>query len=240
MTGMQAPAASVRQDEIERFGRLAAQWWDPAGPMRPLHEMNPLRVGWIDRRIGPASSILDIGCGAGLASEALAALGHRVLGVDAAAEAVAAAEAHAAQSGLDIEYRVGAAEDLVTEGRRFAVVTALEVIEHVANPAKFLRLLAALLEPGGLAFVSTLNRTAASMLVAKLGAEYVMRLLPVGTHEWARFVTPLELTGHARAAGLRLTATAGMSFDVRRREWRETRDLSINYIAVMTAAQDSA
>ncbi len=255
MTGMQDPAgslppassspASVRPQEVARFGKLAAQWWDPAGPMRPLHEMNPLRVGWIDRQIRPGSRILDIGCGAGLAAEALARLGHHVLGIDAAAEAVAAAQVHAeaaeaAEAGLDVEYRVGAAEDLVAEGRRFPVVTALEVIEHVADPAGFLRLVAALLEPGGRAFVSTLNRTAASMVVAKLGAEYVMRLLPIGTHEWARFVTPLELAGHARAAGLRLVATAGMSFDVRRREWRETRDLSINYIAVMTAGQDIA
>jgi 2-polyprenyl-6-hydroxyphenyl methylase/3-demethylubiquinone-9 3-methyltransferase len=234
MTGMQGSAASVRADEVVRFDKLAGRWWDPAGPMRPLHEMNPLRVGWIDRRIGAGSDVLDVGCGAGLASEALAALGHRVLGVDAAAEAIAAARAHAAGSGLDVAYRVGAAEDLVVEQRRFAVVTALEVIEHVADPPVFLRLLADLLEPGGRLFMSTLNRTAASLLVAKLGAEYVMRLLPVGTHAWGRFVTPVELAGHARAAGLRLVATAGMSFDVRRREWRETRDLSINYIGMLS------
>jgi 2-polyprenyl-6-hydroxyphenyl methylase/3-demethylubiquinone-9 3-methyltransferase len=231
MTGMQGAAASVRAAEVERFDKLAARWWDPAGPMRPLHEMNPLRVGWIDRRIRPHSDILDIGCGAGLAAEALAALEHRVLGVDAAGEAIAAARAHAAASGLDVDYRVGAAEDLVAAGRRFAVVTALEVIEHVADPAGFLRLLAGLLEPGGLLFVSTINRTARSMVVAKLGAEYVMRLLPVGTHDWGRFVTPGELAGHARGAGLRLSETAGMTYDVRRRDWRESRDLSINYIA---------
>ncbi len=234
---MQAGPGSVRADEVARFDKLAAEWWDPAGPMRPLHAMNPLRVGWVDRRIAPASSILDIGCGAGLASEALAALGHSVLGLDAAPDPIAAAEAHAEGQGLPLRYRAGAAEDLVAEGLRFPVITALEVIEHVTDPASFLRLMAALLEPGGRLFVSTLNRTARSLLVAKLGAEYVLRMLPVGTHEWQRFVTPSELSGHARAAGLRLVATAGMTFDLRTRDWQESRDLAVNYIAMIEAAK---
>ena len=231
---MQGYPASVRADEVARFDRLAERWWDPTGPMAPLHAMNPLRVGWIDRRIAPGSDILDIGCGAGLAAEALAGLGHDVLGLDAAPAPIAAARAHGAGLGLRLEYRVGAAEDLVREGRRFAVVTALEVIEHVADPAGFLRLLAALLEPGGRVFVSTLNRTARSLLVAKLGAEYVLRLLPVGTHAWGQFVTPAELRGDAGRAGLMLAATAGMSFGAVDRTWRESRDLSVNYIAMLT------
>ena len=233
MTGMQGTPASVRADEVARFDRLAERWWDPKGPMAPLHAMNPLRVGWIDRRIAPASGILDIGCGAGLAAEALAGLGHDVLGLDAAPAPIAAARVHAAGLGLSLAYRVGAAEDLVAEGRRFGVVTALEVIEHVADPAGFMRLMAALLEPGGRLFVSTLNRTARSLLVAKLGAEYVMRMLPVGTHEWQRFVTPVELRGSGRAAGLLLAETAGMSFAPVDRAWRESRDLSVNYIAML-------
>ena len=225
--------ASVRADEVARFDKLAARWWDPSGPMAPLHAMNPLRVGWIDRRIGRGSRILDLGCGAGLASEALAGLGHRVLGLDAAPEAVAAARAHAAGGELALEYRAGSAEELVAEGARFAVVTALEVIEHVADPLTFLGLLRRLLEPGGRVFISTLNRTASSLVVAKLGAEYVLRLLPVGTHEWRRFVTPGELRAMGREAGLDCLATAGMTFDVPRRVWVESRNLQVNYIAML-------
>ena len=232
--------SSVRDEEVARFDALAARWWDPAGPMAPLHAMNPLRVGWIEARVRAAhpagARVLDVGCGAGLAGEALAGLGLTVTGIDAAAEVIGAARAHAAAAGLDVAYRVAAAEDLVAEGARFPVITALEVIEHVADPAAFLASLAAMLEPGGMVFVSTLNRTARSLLVAKLGAEYIARLLPVGTHEWGRFVTPAELDAAARRAGLRLAESAGMSFDVRRREWRESRDLSVNYIAVLRGA----
>ncbi len=210
-------AASVRADEVARFDALAARWWDPAGPMAPLHAMNPLRVGWVDRRVrarfGGPVRLLDVGCGAGLAAEALARLGHQVLGVDAAGEAIAAAREHAADAGLPLEYSVGAAEELVAKGQRFQAVTALEVIEHVADPAAFVAVLAELLEPGGMLFVSTINRTARSLAVAKLGAEYVLRLLPRGTHEWRRFVTPDELRGYAGRAGLRWLGAAGMVFD---------------------------
>jgi 2-polyprenyl-6-hydroxyphenyl methylase/3-demethylubiquinone-9 3-methyltransferase len=228
---------SVVADEVARFDALAAQWWDPSGPMRPLHAMNPLRVGWIDARIrarrGGPGRLLDIGCGAGLAAESLARLGHDVLGLDAAADAVAAAKLHAAGQDLSLAYRVGAAEDLVAEGVRFPVVTALEVIEHVANPAAFLRLLASLIERGGLLFVSTLNRTLRSLAVAKLGAEYVLRLLPIGTHDWQRFVTPAELGTYGKAAGFQVADVSGMLFDVRSRQWRTGADLAVNYIAML-------
>ncbi len=230
-------SGSVLPHEVAQFDRLAAQWWDPKGPMRPLHAMNPLRVGWIGQRIqarfGAPQRLLDIGCGAGLAAESLAGLGHQVLGLDAAADAVAAARAHAAGQALPLEYRVGAAEDLVAEGASFPVITALEVIEHVANPAGFLRLLAGLTQPGGLLFVSTLNRTLRSLLVAKLGAEYLLRLLPAGTHDWRRFVTPAELDRHARRAGFRLAATSGMVFEVPSGPWRASADLAVNYIAML-------
>jgi 2-polyprenyl-6-hydroxyphenyl methylase/3-demethylubiquinone-9 3-methyltransferase len=232
-------AASVSAEEIARFDALAAEWWNPDGPMRPLHRMNPLRVGWVDARIrarfGGPTRLLDVGCGAGLAAEALARRGHDVLGLDAAGAAIAAARAHAEGAGLTLAYREGLAEDLAAEGARFQVITALEVIEHVPDQPGFVATLAGLLEPGGLLFISTLNRTRRSWLVAIAGAEYLLRFLPAGTHDWHRFVTPTELGGQMRAAGLRVTDIAGMRTGPLG-GWRASRDLAVNYIAA--AARD--
>jgi 2-polyprenyl-6-hydroxyphenyl methylase/3-demethylubiquinone-9 3-methyltransferase len=218
---------SVSPDEIARFDALASEWWDPAGPMRPLHAMNPARIAWIERHIPNPTRILDVGCGAGLAAEALARLGHDVTGIDAADAAITVARAHA--GGLPITYRTNLAEDLLAEGQHFPVITALEVIEHVPDPASFLATLSALLEPGGLLVVSTLNRTKRAWLVAILGAEYLARLLPAGTHDWTKFLSPAELSSLARAAGLACTDVAGLQPGLR--GWRATRDSSVNYIA---------
>ncbi len=231
-SGHAVPQTSVSPQEIEHFDALAAGWWDPNGPMRPLHRMNPLRVGWMHARVGGPAHWLDVGCGAGLAAEALAKLGHVVTGVDAAAAAIAAGQAHAEGQGLRLQYRAGVAEDLLAEGLHFPVISALEVIEHVPNPAAFLVTLAELLEPGGKLFVSTLNRTRRSWLTAIAGAEYVLRLLPVGTHDWNKFLSPAELAATGRAAGLRLLEVSGMQPGPT--GWRMTRTTAVNYIAALT------
>lgn len=229
-------AGTVSAAEAAKFGAFADRWWDPDGPMRPLHRMNPLRTGWIAARVEraglawPGLALLDAGCGAGLAAEVFARRGAAVTGLDASAEAIAAARRHAEQGGLAIDYRIGGPEDLVEEGASFDVVIALEVIEHVADREAFLAALAALTKPGGLLFLSTLNRTARSFLLAKLGAEYLLRLLPVGTHDWRGFVTPAELARGLRRAGFAVTDSAGMAMHPLTGVWRESRDLSVNYL----------
>lgn len=233
-------ASSVSPEEIARFSALADQWWDPTGPMRPLHAMNALRIDWACRhfplrgRTTRRVRVLDIGCGAGLASEALAKAGHDVLGLDASADGISAARTHLETHPLpegagSLAYRVGSAEELVAETVRFDVVVALEIIEHVTDPEVFMSMLADLVEPGGVVIVSTMNRTLRSLAVGKIGAEYILRLLPIGTHEWRKFLTPAELGRFARAASLRIQAIAGMTPSLS--GWKESRDLSVNYIA---------
>lgn len=230
-------------EEIAKFDRLAERWWDPDGPMKPLHRMNPLRMGWIIERLARAAgrdpaapdclaglSVLDVGCGAGLASEALARRGAAVTGLDASAEAIAAARRHAEAQGLSVTYRQGMPEDLPAAA--FDAVLALEVIEHVTARAEFAAALARSARPGGQVVLSTINRTPRSLLLAKFGAEYVLRWVPPGTHEWKLFVTPSELGAILRGAGLRVADIAGMVLDPLSGRWKISRDVSVNYIVL--------
>jgi 2-polyprenyl-6-hydroxyphenyl methylase/3-demethylubiquinone-9 3-methyltransferase len=233
--------STVRPEEVERFNRLAATWWNRSGPMRPLHVVNELRLGHvleqIARRFGrPVGAlqglrILDVGCGAGLMCEPLASRGAQVVGIDAAAKNIAAARLHAAAGGLQIDYRVGEPQAALASGESFHVLLLLEVVEHVDDVPAFVRDAVAHLAPGGLLLASTINRTPRSWLAAIVGAEVVFRVLPRGTHRWSQFVRPEELAQAATACGLTESECRGMAYlpAVHRAWW--TRDLSVNYIA---------
>lgn len=235
---------SIDPAEIAKFEAMAAEWWDPKGKFKPLHMMNPVRLDYIDMQIAAEFGrdrrslrpfeglrILDIGCGGGLVSEPMARLGAQVVGADAAEGNIAIARLHAEQQGLNIDYRATTAEALLAAGERFDVVLALEIVEHVADPAEFIATCRNLARPGGLVIASTLNRTAKSFGAAIIGAEWIMRWLPKGTHEWHRFITPDELAGMASAAGLEVADRCGMVFNPLTWDWSLShRDLSVNYI----------
>lgn len=243
-TQIPAGAPSVDPDEVARFRAIAERWWDPQGSFRPLHQLNPVRIAYVRDRIATRLSrdpkaplplrgvtLLDIGCGGGLIAEPMTRLGATVTGIDVVERNVEVARLHAAQSGLGIDYRHEAAEAVAARGERFDVVLALEVVEHVADLPAFLETCATLLKPGGALFVATLNRTAQSFAIGIVAAEYVLGLLPRGTHRWSKFVRPSELVHALERAGIGVEQLDGVSYDPLRGRFALSRSLAVNYMA---------
>ncbi|MGA9033918.1 MAG: bifunctional 2-polyprenyl-6-hydroxyphenol methylase/3-demethylubiquinol 3-O-methyltransferase UbiG [Sulfuricaulis sp.] len=233
---MAQSAQNVDPDEIAKFAQLAARWWDPHSEFKPLHEINPLRLNYINDRVGlKDKTVLDIGCGGGILAESMAAHGARVMGIDLGEAPLAVAKLHLKESGLKVDYRHVSAEDLAHEQpEAFDVVTCMEMLEHVPDPASTIAACARLVKPGGQVFFSTINRNPKSWLFAIVGAEYVLNLLPKGTHEYLKFIKPSELEGWARHAGLTMRELIGMHYNPLTREYRLGRGVDVNYIAYTT------
>jgi 2-polyprenyl-6-hydroxyphenyl methylase/3-demethylubiquinone-9 3-methyltransferase len=240
-----AGTGTVDGAEIARFAAMAEEWWDPAGKFKPLHVFNPVRLQFIRDTVlnhlgreggglRPLDGVrlLDIGCGGGLLCEPLTRLGAQVTGIDAGERNIEVARLHAAQVGLEIDYRATTAEALVEQGERFDVVLSMEVVEHVADPDLFLKSVAALAKPGGLVIAATLNRTTKAFALAIVGAEYVLGWLPRGTHNWRKFLRPSELARGLRGGGLKVIETTGVSYDPIRQRWSLGSDLGVNYMMV--------
>jgi 2-polyprenyl-6-hydroxyphenyl methylase / 3-demethylubiquinone-9 3-methyltransferase len=246
---MSATDPTVDPEEVARFERLAATWWDPRGKMGVLHKFNPVRLGFIRdaacRRFGRDPKrldslarlrILDIGCGGGILCEPLARLGAHVVGADPAAANIEAAKLHASDSGLTIDYRVTTAEALADAGERFEMVLAMEVVEHVADVPLFVKRCAEMVKPGGMMVAATLNRTLKSFALAIVGAEYVMRWLPRGTHQWDKFVTPNELEAALERHGLHVTDETGVIYNLFADRWEISTDMDVNYMVTAVKA----
>lgn len=220
--------------ELAKFSELAHKWWDPESEFRPLHQINPLRLGWIEQCAGPLDGqrIVDVGCGGGILSEAMARKGAQVLGVDLAERSLKVAQLHAMEAGIDnVRYREVAAEVLADEQPgQFDIVTCMEMVEHVPDPAAIVAACAKMVKPGGWVFLSTLNRNPKSFLFAIVGAEYLLRLLPAGTHEYAKFIRPSELATWSRSAGLDLLHTRGMEYNPLTKRYWLSDDTSVNYL----------
>jgi 2-polyprenyl-6-hydroxyphenyl methylase/3-demethylubiquinone-9 3-methyltransferase len=238
-------ASTIDKEEVARFSRLSGQWWDARGPMAALHKFNPVRLAYIRDRVAEHFSrdparldglaglrMLDIGCGGGILSEPLARLGASVVGADPADGNIAVAQRHAAQSGLAIDYRNTSAEALAALGESFDVVLAMEVVEHVADVGLFVDVAAELVKPAGLLFVATLNRTVKSFALAIIGAEYILRWLPRGTHQWDKFVTPNELELAIEQSGLQIADETGVIYNLLADRWQLSADMDVNYMVV--------
>jgi 2-polyprenyl-6-hydroxyphenyl methylase/3-demethylubiquinone-9 3-methyltransferase len=227
-----APASNVDPAELEKFGELAHRWWDREGEFRPLHEINPLRLGWIDRLAPLAGqSALDVGCGGGILTEAMAGRGAAVTGIDLGEKALSVAQLHAKESGAQVRYEAVSAEDFArAHSGQFDIVTCMELLEHVPEPPSTVEACARLARPGGRVFFSTINRNPKAYLFAVIGAEYVLKLLPKGTHDYERFIKPSELTRWCRDAGLRPLEMIGMKYNPITRQYRLTSDCDVNYL----------
>jgi 2-polyprenyl-6-hydroxyphenyl methylase/3-demethylubiquinone-9 3-methyltransferase len=247
---MKHSASSIDDAAVERFSRHAADWWDARGPMAALHKFNPVRLAYIRdkaaERFGRDTKkldclkglrMLDIGCGGGILSEPLARLGAQTVGADPSKENIAVASAHAQDSGVAVDYRATTAEDLAAAKERFDVVLAMEVVEHVVDVGAFVETCASMVKPGGLLIAATLNRTLKSFALAIVGAEYVLRWLPRGTHQWDKFVTPNELELAFERGGLRVTAERGVIYNPFADRWQLSSDMDVNYMLV--AARDN-
>jgi 2-polyprenyl-6-hydroxyphenyl methylase/3-demethylubiquinone-9 3-methyltransferase len=246
---MSGRASSIDSAEIERFSRMAATWWDPKGPMSALHKFNPVRLAYIRDQAAVAFDrdpkkldclkglrILDIGCGAGILSEPLARLGASMVGADPAEENIEAAKAHAEATGVEVDYRATTAEALADAGEKFDIVLAMEVVEHVVDVKGFVATCASMVKPGGLMFAATLNRTLKSFALAIVGAEYVLRWVPRGTHQWDKFVTPQELETAFEKAGIDVIGERGVIYNPLADQWRLSSDMDVNYMLVGTRA----
>ena len=218
--------------ELEKFGQLAHRWWDPGSEFKPLHDINPLRLDYIDGIAGlRGKRVVDVGCGGGILAEAMAQRGARVTGIDLAEKPLKVAQLHLLESGLEVDYRLMATEALALEmPRGFGVVTCMELLEHVPDPAATVRACADLTEPGGRVFFSTINRNLKSYLLAVVGAEYLLKLLPRGTHDYARFIKPSELSAMCRAAGLQVAGVTGMTYNPFTMVYSLGDDADVNYI----------